>query len=137
MPVSVLKPCLTAGITAKAVIADIEPETFELVLSWMYGTIDYCPWLCKAAKLYVASDRLGMTVLKDACAQAIALALPMTIHSEHIEDIEELWEFATEIQSAVVRDVSITLCHMCASMSVSQQSYDEAVQCLQHERAVP
>ena len=40
MPVCVLTTWLAAGVTAKAVIADIEPDTFELVLGWMYGTID-------------------------------------------------------------------------------------------------
>ena len=93
----------------------------------MYGTIDTRLWLREEAELYVASDGLGMTELNDACAQAIALTLPMTTSCLHVKEIEELWQFATEIQSAVVRDVSIALCHLCASMSVSRQSDGEAV----------
>lgn len=59
---------LPAGITAKATIADMEPETFELMLGWMYGTIDVVLPLDQAVDVYVASDRLGMTALHDACA---------------------------------------------------------------------
>lgn len=126
VPVLLLTTGLAVGITAKAVIADMEPETFELMLGWMYGTIDMEISLFQASDLYVASDKLGMTLLNDACAQIIALELPGFTAWDLIDEIEELWEFATAIQSTIVTDVSMVLCHLCASMSASWQMTVEA-----------
>ena len=104
---------LPAGITAKATIADMEPETFESMLGWMYGTIDVVLPLDQAVNVYVASDRLGMTALHDACAHIIAQTLPRTSY-RYIEDVMELWHFATVIQSEVViKVITASLVHAC------------------------
>ena len=103
---------LPAGITAKATIADMEPETFELMLGWMYGTIDVVLPLDQAVDVYVASDRLGMTALHDACAHIIAQTLPGIPSSCCIENVVGLWHFATVIQSEVVIKVSTASHHL-------------------------
>ncbi len=87
----------------------MNPETFSLLLDWMYGTIDMVLTLDKAVDLFKASDRLGMMSLHTECAQIIALSLNAKPDSEgvvEIEEVKELWDFATTIHSEVVMQVS-------------------------------
>ena len=89
----------------------MHPKTFSLLLDWMYGTIDMVLPLDKAVDVFVASDRLGMMSLHAECAQIIALSLTAKPNSEllegtDVEEVAELWTFATAIQSEVVMKVS-------------------------------
>ena len=86
--------CVIAGLTGKAVLSEMNPETFSLALSWMYGTIDRSLSAREAIDLFMVSDRLGLISLHRSCYSILMDSLRQQPSSELIEEVEELRQYA-------------------------------------------
>ena len=91
-------------MTSKVVLTDIEPETMELLVGWLYGKVDKPLTLRQAADLFVASDRFDVPDLQQACVKIIAHRVEMLSPMLPQLLVYNLWQYATTIGSdAIVR----------------------------------
>jgi len=86
--------CVIAGLTGKAVLSEMNPETFSLAVSWMYGTIDRSLSAREAIDLFMVSDRLGLMSLHRSCCSILMDSLRQQPSSELIQEVEELRQYA-------------------------------------------
>ncbi len=86
--------CVIAGLTGKAVLSEMNPETFSLSVSWMYGTTDRSLSAREAIDLFMVSDRLGLMSLHRSCCSILMDSLRQQPSSELIEEVEELRQYA-------------------------------------------
>ena len=99
-----------AGLVCKAVIDELDPNTFEIMVKWIYGTEAVNMGLWQAVDVFIASDRFGISSLNSACCSIIHCRLwrlwnkhPNT--SMYLGPVEELRQIALTIGSQVA-DVS-------------------------------
>lgn len=102
--------CMYAGRTRKAVIYELHPDTFEIMVKWIYGSEAFNMGLWQAVDVFIASDRFGIISLNSACCSIIYNGLwhlrnKHPISSVFVGPVEDLRQSALTIGSEVA-DVS-------------------------------
>jgi len=94
-----------AGKTGSIVIEDMSAATFELMVSYLYRTMNAYLRLDQAVDLVVASDKYGMTGLHAACTRIVAQHI-CRLDRHHRGEVEELYEYAATIGNERIAEVS-------------------------------
>lgn len=94
-------------MAGKVVLNDIAADTMELLVSWMYNTVDKPLTLPQAVDLFQASDRFDVLDLHQACKLIIPeLVFDLNpIRPDLL--VYRLWQFAAAIGSDAIVQVSM------------------------------
>ena len=94
-----------AGKTGSIVIEDMSAATFELIVSYLYRTMNAHLRLDQAVDLIVASDKYGMTGLHAACTRIVTHHI-CRLNRHHGGEIEELYEYAATTGNERIAEAS-------------------------------